>query len=235
MNFRDLHEHLRLELLRRIERGVLTGSLLARQTGFRQAHISNVLNRRRLFSLEGLDRILAAQNISIEQIVPFEHPLDSRLPSRAAETSLIPIASPSEVLHRPTVQHDGAHSLRLPTACLRDNRSRPAPQRVHWQRYVAVTLDREQAEPMHPLLTIGSVVVIDRHYTSLAHYHAPHPTLYAVNYGGSLLFRFVSLEDCHLVLRPLSLEHPVRLLRLGTHAQPADFIMGRACLLLTGI
>ena len=47
MNFADLHERLRLELVRRIDREALTGSRLAQQTGFRQAHISNFLNRRR--------------------------------------------------------------------------------------------------------------------------------------------------------------------------------------------
>ena len=68
MNFQDLHELLRLELLRRIELGSLTGTSLARQSGFRQAHISNFLNRKRSLSLDGLDRVLAAQNLSIEQI-----------------------------------------------------------------------------------------------------------------------------------------------------------------------
>ncbi|HEY0306821.1 MAG TPA: LexA family transcriptional regulator [Acidobacteriaceae bacterium] len=228
-----MHENLRLELLRRIERGVLTGSLLARQTGFRQAHISNVLNRRRLFSLEGLDRILAAQNLSIEQIVPPEAPLNRHNLLRTPETVIVPIASSTAVLNQPSIQPSGASFLQLPAACLRDNRSRPAPQRAHWQRYVAVVLDATHASPMEPLLTPGSVVVIDRHYTSLADYRAPHPTLYAVNYGGSLLFRFVSLEEGHLILRPLSLAHPIRLLRLAPHAQPSDFVTGRACLLLT--
>jgi hypothetical protein len=235
MNFRDMHENLRLELLRRIERGVLTGSLLARQTGFRQAHISNVLNRRRLFSLEGLDRILAAQNISIEQIIPFEAPRDRSQRLRASDTVTIPIAPAAAVIHQPGIQIEGPNFLQLPAACLRDNRSRPAPQRAHWQRYVGVFLDADQSEPMEPLLIPGSVVVIDRHYTSLAHYRAPHPTLYAVNYGGTLLLRFVSLEDGHLILRPLSLAHPIRLIRLAAHSQPSDFLIGRACLLLTDI
>jgi len=43
MNFTQMHERLRLELLRRIQRGTLSVSLLARQTGFGQAHISNFL------------------------------------------------------------------------------------------------------------------------------------------------------------------------------------------------
>src|ERR1700730_146600 len=72
MNFQDLHDLVRLELFRRIERGTLTGSRLAQQAGFQQAHISNFLNRKRALSLEGLDRVLAAQNLTIDQILPLE-------------------------------------------------------------------------------------------------------------------------------------------------------------------
>ena len=88
---------------------------------------------------------------------------------------------------------------------------------------------------MENLVSPGSFVVLDRHYTSLASYRAPHPTLYAVNFGGLLLLRFVSLEDGHLVLRPGNSGHPVRLLRLGAHSTPADHIIGRACLILSDL
>ena len=70
MNFADLQEHLRLELVRRIDSGLLTGTRLAQQTGFRQAHISNFLNRKRALSLEGLDRVLDSQRLTIDQILP---------------------------------------------------------------------------------------------------------------------------------------------------------------------
>src|SRR5580698_3427712 len=69
MNFSQLHEQLRLELLRRIARGVLSGTLLARQTGLRPAHISNFLHRKRRLSLDALDRVLSAQSITIEELL----------------------------------------------------------------------------------------------------------------------------------------------------------------------
>ena len=72
MNFQDLHELLRQELQRRIENGALTGAQLARQAGFQQAHMSNFINSKRSLSLEGLDRVLASQNLTIEQILPLE-------------------------------------------------------------------------------------------------------------------------------------------------------------------
>jgi hypothetical protein len=235
MNLRDIHEQLRLELLRRIDRGVLSGSLLARQTGFRQAHISNVLRRKRLLSLGGLDRILAATNLSIEQMVVPQAPGDTRTGPRKDETVPIPIVSAAAALHQPQLSAPGSQILHLPAAQLRENRTRPAPLRAHWQRYLAIVLDAEMAAPMAPLLSPGSLVVVDRHYTSLAPYREPQPTLFAVNSSGRLLLRFVALEDGHLVLRPASLASQVRLLRLGAHDSPADYILGRVCLTLSSV
>lgn len=235
MNLRDIHEQLRLELLRRIDRGVLSGSLLARQSGFRAAHISNVLNRRRSLSLEGLDRILAATQLSVEEIVVFQRPLGTRPRPRKGETVPVPIVSAAAALHQPVLSVSGSQILYLPAAQLHQNRSRPAPLRAHWQRYLAIVLDAEQAAPMEPLLSPGTLIVIDRHYSSLASYREPHPTLYAVNFDGRLLLRFVSLEEGHLVLRPVSPSSPVRLFRLGAHDSPADHIIGRACLILSTV
>jgi hypothetical protein len=70
MNFSQMHERLRLELLRRIQRGTLSVSLLARQTGFGQSHISNFLNSRRQLSLEALDRVLVSQHINAGDLLP---------------------------------------------------------------------------------------------------------------------------------------------------------------------
>ena len=73
MNFTQMHERLRLELLRRIQRGTLSVSLLARQTGFGQAHLSNFLHSRRQLSLEAMDRILAAQRLTVADLLPAVH------------------------------------------------------------------------------------------------------------------------------------------------------------------
>ena len=66
MNFTQLVERIRLELQRRIERGTLSVSLLSRQTGLGQSHISNFLHGRRGVRLETLDRIMQAQGLSVE-------------------------------------------------------------------------------------------------------------------------------------------------------------------------
>src|SRR5690348_15639082 len=65
MRFRSLQENLRKALLERIGEGELTGLRLAEQAGFRQAHISNFLNSKRRLSLEGMDRVLNVQHLSV--------------------------------------------------------------------------------------------------------------------------------------------------------------------------
>src|SRR5881409_135217 len=65
MRFRALQENLRKALWERIEEGELTGLRLAEQTGFKQAHISNFLNRKRGLSLEGMDKVLSVQHLSV--------------------------------------------------------------------------------------------------------------------------------------------------------------------------
>jgi hypothetical protein len=69
MKFRMLQENLRKTLWEYIDAGELTGLRLAEQTGFKQAHISNFLNRKRGLSLEGMDRGLNVQHLSVLDLI----------------------------------------------------------------------------------------------------------------------------------------------------------------------
>lgn len=231
MNFQDLHELLRLELIRRIERGVLTGSRLAQQTGFQQAHISNFLNRKRALSLEGLDRVLAAQDITVDQILPVELTAAAS-PASTSPIESVPIVSASTAMEEARISStDVIESLHVSASRLADNRARPSPKNVHWQRFVGVRSDAQQAAAMEPVLAPGTIAVIDRHYNSLAPYRAHQPNLYAVRNGRALLLRYLDFEDSRLILRPSSTSCPIQLLALAPDETPADYIVGRVCLL----
>ena len=65
MKFKSLQENLRKTIWDRIDEGELTGLRLAEQTGFKQAHISNFLNRKRSLSLDGMDKVLSVQRLSV--------------------------------------------------------------------------------------------------------------------------------------------------------------------------
>jgi len=233
MNFQDLHECLRLELLRRIELGSLTGTGLARQAGFRQAHISNFLNRKRALSLDGLDRVLAAQNLSVDQIMPLE--LSAASPPPTTDLiDAIPVVSPTTAMDEAHVRPRSViETIQVSASRLQDNRASPSLQCAHWQRFLAVRADAQQTAAMDPMIAAGAIVVLDRHYNSLAPYRAHQRTLYAVRYGASLVLRYVEFDDGRLILRPLSLAFPVQLLAIGSHKTPADYIVGRVCLVVS--
>src|SRR6202008_4185418 len=91
---------------------------------------------------------------------------------------------------------------------LHDNRSRPSARHAHWQRFVAIRVDPQQSAAMQPLISPGSIAVLDRHYNSVAPYRAHEPPLYAVRSGATLILRLVDLDDGHLILRPWSRDFP---------------------------
>jgi len=239
MNFQDLHELLRLELQRRIDRGHLTRSRLAQQAGFQQAHISNFLNRKRALSLEGLDRVLASQKLSIEHILPLElNALNAASPPPLAENSdpieTIPVVSPSVAMDEARILSASIiETIQVSASRLHDNRARPSTKYAQWQRFLAIRADAQQSAAMDPLISPGAIAVLDRHYNSLAPYRAHQPTLYAVRCGAALLLRFVDFDEGRLILRPYSRDFPVQLLPLATHEAPADYLVGRVCLIFS--
>lgn len=230
MNFQDLHEQLRLELLRRIDAGLLTGTSLARQVGFKQGHISNVLNRKRFLSLEGLDRVLSAQNLRVDQLMPVD------LSGSAGEVAgdAIPVVSQSAAMDEAAVHPSSViETVQVSAAHLQDSRSVPSARQAHWQRFVAIRVDAQQAAAMDPVLVPGAIAVLDRHYNSLAP-HRPHQrNLYAVRSGGGLVLRYVEFENGTLILRPFSGAFPVQLIGLSARQTPADALVGRVCLVIS--
>jgi hypothetical protein len=235
MNFQDLHELLRLELTRRIERGTLTQSRLAQQTGFQQAHISNFLNRKRALSLEGLDRVLASQNINIDQLIPIDLVAQATTPIQTSEPiEIVPVVSASAAMDEPRISPSAIiETIQVSASRLQDNRARPSTKHAHWQRFLAIRADAQQSAAMDPLVCPGAIAVLDRHYNSLAPYRAHQPTLYAVRSGTALLLRFVDFDEGRLILRPYSRSFPVQLIPLATHETPAAYIVGRVCLIFS--
>jgi hypothetical protein len=233
MNFQDLHELVRLELLRRIERGTLTGKRLAHQAQFQQAHISNFLNRKRALSLEGLDRVLAAQDLRVEEILPLELTAGVKQPASAHQDDpleWIPLVSPSSAMEDVQIApSEVIETVPVLAARLHENRTRAAPRRGQWDRFVAVRVDAQQAAAMAPVLAVGALAVIDRHWNSLAPYRANQPNLYAVRSGSMLMLRYVDFDEHHLILRPFLREFPVQLIGLKEGESPADYIVGRIC------
>jgi len=237
MNFTQLQERLRQELLRRIDRGSVNGALLARQTGFQPSHISNFLRRRRTLSLSGLDRLLAAQMLTVADLLALEdQPSALRGGVRSTTHTIVPIVTPAAAIHDRVPPNSAILDfVQLPLGMLEHMRTRRASPRRAWARFVSVRITRQQAAGMQPLLPPDTIAVIDRHYNSPVAYQPPHPSIFAVRVGNALQFRIAEFENNRLILRPLQTESPVQLLTLGPHEMPSDLITGRVCLTLAPI
>jgi len=231
MNFTQMHERLRLELLRRIQRGTVSVSLLARQTGFGQSHLSNFLHNRRQLSLEAMDRILTAQHMAAGDLLPATYQHED-LPADG-ESSSVPMVSHAAALFEPFIRPSAAQSLlHLPAGLLQSIRARPSTSRRTWQRFVAVRVPASDAMAMDPLVLPDAITLIDRHYNSLMPYRPNRPNLYAVRHGAHLTLRYVDFLSNRLVLRPHNIAFPVDLIEVDPGEPPSDLLAGRIALIL---
>ena len=234
MNFTQMHEHLRLELLRRIQRGTLSVSLLGRQTGFGQAHLSNFLHSRRQLSLEAMDRILAAQHLTVADLLP-----SVQRPERSSESDgvcAVPVVLHAVAHFEPVIRPAVIQSLLyLPAAALESVHSRASGGRRAWERFVAVRVAAADAPAMEPLVLPEAIALIDRHYNSLLPYHTNRLNLYAVRQGSHLTFRYVDFIASRLVLRPHNLAFPVAVVEVDPEESPNDLLAGRVALILNEV
>jgi len=235
MKFLELHERLRLETWRRIDQGLLSGALLASRTGLGQAHISNFLHRRRRLSLAALDRILEAHALSVEELARSAPAAQAH--ARPAEArDGVPIVAAAAAMSAPHIPpHAVLGVLQVPEHWLVTFPARRSVGRASWDRFVGVRVSAAQALPMDPVLRSGSVVVLDRHYNSLADRKPRHPNLYGVRIGAQLVFRHAAFESGRLVLRPRALDSPLDVIELAPHESPADLLVGRVCLCLSEV
>ena len=69
-----------------------------------QAHISNFLNKKRALSLDGLDRVLAAQNLTVDQLIPLDICASDSQPPTTDPIEAIPVVSPTTAMDEPVVR-----------------------------------------------------------------------------------------------------------------------------------
>jgi transcriptional regulator with XRE-family HTH domain len=248
MTFQQLNERLRQELLRRIERGTLSGKLISCKTGYGQPHISNFLRGKRRLSLDALDRLLNILQMSVEDLLPSRaeaaaHPPADPKQQSEKETKLTPkpgkgsgiepvplvtqLVALEEQVFEPA-QILGSYPV--PAQMLANLRTYCRPSRRSWQRFAAIRLRSAQIEGMEPLLLPGAMVVVDRHYTSLQSYDPLRPSLYAVRCAQQLMIRLLTHEGSLLILRPYQAAHPVSTIELLIQQSPSDYIVGRVVL-----
>lgn len=226
MNFSQLHEQLRLEVNRRIKREVLTAALLARKAGMRPPHISNFLRNKRRLSIPALDRLLAALELSVADLLAVpgrdrSRPLIDSVPLVSEATAMNdgPIR-PSAIIER----------IPIPANFLAGLRAEHGARRPAGERFVAVGLTPDQARRMQPRLEPNSVVILDRHSNLPASDTPLERTVYAVRLKGHLHFCYLSYANNLFILRPHSTDFDNLRLPVPPSVAPSDLIAGRVCL-----
>jgi len=232
MKFKTLQEKLRKTLWQRIAEGELTGLGLAAQTGFRQAHISNFLNRKRGLSLEGMDRVLKVQHLSVLDLLdPAEINLRaSILPPAKDEFQNVLLVEGSVAATEALIMSMNVKViLKFKKAFLRSLRPQLETALQRWERFVLIRMDAREGMSMYPRLLPGAIVLVDRHYNSLKPYRKNESNMYAVNKNGACTVKYVEVAGDQLVLRPHNQAYPISVMRLEKGEKPADYIIGRVC------
>ncbi len=232
MKFRSLQENLRKALWQRIEEGELTGLHLAEQTGFKQAHISNFLNRKRGLSLEGMDKVLAVQHLSVLDLLdPAEvNKRASILPPSEDEFDSVVLAEPQTAACEPLIMSMHVKEvLKFKKSFLRRLRDDVEGDRENWERFVVIKVDAREGRSMYPRMLPGATLLIDRHYNSLQPYRKGEHNMYAVRKDDGCTIKYVELANNHLVLRPHNQACPVEVMTMEEGKKPADYLVGRVC------
>lgn len=227
MNVSQMHERLRLELLRRIQCGRLSVTLLARQTGFGPSHVSSFLHGHRNLSLAGMDRVLSAQHMAAADLLPAA---DGRTRAwrEKDEIAEVPLVSHASAMFEPLIRPGAILGMvRWQPSGLESIRASPSNPHRKWERFVAIQTRAQDANPMEPLILPEATVILDRHFVSLTPYRPNRPNVYAVRDRGVLKLRYVDLQLDRLVLRPHNLAFPVDLVELEPGQSPGDFLAGR--------
>jgi len=232
MKFRVLQDNLRNTLWERIEEGELTGLRLAQQTGFKQAHISNFLNRKRGLSLEGMDKVLVVQHLSVLDLLdPNEvNKRASILPPSDDEFQNVLMTGSRIAATQPLITSMHVQDiLKFKKNFLKKLRPETEGDRRHWERFVIVKIDGQEGASMQPRLMPGATLLIDRHYNSLKPYRKGEFNMYAVRKDDDCTIRYVETAGNHLILRPNNPSFPVEVMTMDEGTSVGDYLVGRVC------
>jgi hypothetical protein len=232
MKFRVLQDNLREILWERIEAGDLTGLRLAQQTGFKQAHISNFLNRKRGLSLEGMDRVLAVQHLSVLDLLdPAEvNKRASILPPSNDEFQNVLLTDGTVAATHPLITSMNVKEiLKFKKSFLKKLKPETEGNRQPWERFVLIKVDNREAMSMYPRLLPGATLLIDRHYNSIKPYRKGEFNMYAVLKNDTCTVKYVETASNHVILRPHNQAFPIEVLAIEDGKSASDYLVGRVC------
>jgi hypothetical protein len=230
MKFKTLQENLRRILRERIAARELTGLRLSQQTGFRQAHVSNFLNRKRGLSLEGMDKVLRVLKLSVFDLID---PKDINRHANigmgnSSEFQNVVLVAGSDACESRIGNRKVKEVLPFRKSFLNQLPSAMAGNRKRWERFLLIRVEQSLGKSMFPKLEPGAIALIDRHYTSLRSRRKGEPNLYAVRCDGQCAVRYVEQAGKELVFRPLNPAYPVAIVGASS-VKNKNCVIGRVC------
>lgn len=226
MLFLDLQKRLKTLIRARIECGDITGSELARQAGFQQAHISNFLNGRRGLSVEATDQVLRVLSLDVRDLLDLASPLKD-ISAHADDYEDVPLIGCAAAMLSDFARGEVKQELKFKCSFLQRLRPEKNTERQHWVRYVLVKTDADSGRAMYPRLLPGAMLLIDRHYCSLKSYRQQDRNMYLVRKGPQCMVRYVEMQDSHLWLRPENQDFPLDYISLHGGRKISDCVVGR--------
>lgn len=199
MTILEMIHSLRTVLMAKIESGSMSVGLIARRSSLTKSHVSNFLHAKGSLSLAAMHRIMESQHVHAEDLIQ----LSPNLPSIAEGIQFVPIAASRWALLQPVIgAADIEGWLPLSVETLQAFTRLRVRTRQSWWRFVAVRLDRQEARTTGGLAFDGSVIVIDRHYSSIRDRDPKRRNLYAVFYGKRLIVGYADAMGNQLVIQP---------------------------------
>jgi hypothetical protein len=175
--------------------------------------------------------ILEALHLSVADLLdPGEIEARAHVASPSDEYENVPLVNPTAapsglVPHSAILEH-----VVFKKSFLHRLRPDMASPREDWPRFLCIKVDAENGKAMAPYISLGAILLIDRHYNSLQPYRRRHSNAYAVHEAGWVLIRYIEPQDGTLLLRPQSQQSSLILLGTGSDGRSAaDQIIGRIC------
>jgi transcriptional regulator with XRE-family HTH domain len=233
VRFQNLQDTLRAAIWARLERGDMTGTVLAAHAGFQQAHLSNFLNGRRGLSLQAMDRLLDVLRLDVLDLAGVNETARLRDGSGSARPNMqrLAVVRLLAAASFPRFDEDQIQdTIEVSKLWLRRLKPKMVGNRRDWTRFVVVKVVEEEVSGMAPLVSAGALLLLDRYCNwPPPPSEIPDTSLYAVRDGQRCLVRRITAAHGSLLLRPLreGENSPVALIPVPPGRRHGDFVVGR--------
>ena len=228
----DLQERLRQHVRATVKSGQITQTELAEMVGVQQAHISNFVLGRRGLSTEGMDAILKVLGLNVADLLAMSG--SAQFSANGSPTlEKVPLIEHRAAMNPTFVKEDILAELEFTKVLLTRSKADSPRKRMDWVRFIAIRADAELAAPMLPRLVNGSVLLVDRHYCSVAGYRKDQPSLYLIRRDKMLMVRWAEMQSSSLSLRPDSCAFPLYFICIDRKHPLTSCLVGRVVQITT--